>query len=123
MGKTIIKGVNEKTGVFETEHKCTAVLVTELIDALPKLCEADVQHGLEEIRKSAEQDARIRKILARSARAKKREADKSEREVIGEATEAIKRCIEKNGDMKTALVIIKMCKMIAGDRFEVKLEA
>lgn len=63
MGKTIIKGV-KKNGIFDAECKSTAVLITELIAKLPKLCEAEVRHSLEEIRLSAEQDERIRQDFA-----------------------------------------------------------
>lgn len=63
MGKTIIKGV-KKNGIFDAEYKSTAVLITELIAKLPKLCEAEVRHSLEEIRLSAEQDERVRQDLA-----------------------------------------------------------
>lgn len=120
--KTIIKGVNKETGCFETEHKSTAVLITELIDGFPKMCEADVTHALEEIRASAEQDSRIRKLYVEGLKRRKSEADKLEREAINDAIDAIRRSVKETRDMKTAIVLIKLCKMIAGDRFEVKVE-
>jgi hypothetical protein len=63
MGKTIIKGV-KKDGMIDAEYKRTAVLITELIAKLPRLCEAEVRHSLEEIRLSSEQDERIRMDFA-----------------------------------------------------------
>ena len=63
MSKTIIKGV-KKDGMIDAECKSTAVLITELIAKLPRLCEAEVRHSLEEIRLSAEQDERIRQNYA-----------------------------------------------------------
>ena len=63
MGKIIIKGV-KKDGTIDAEKKSTAVLITELIAAFPKMCEADVRRSLEEIRLSAEQDDRIRQTFA-----------------------------------------------------------
>lgn len=72
MGKTIIKGV-KKNGIFDAEYKSTAVLITELIAKLPRLCEAEVRHALEEIRLSAEQDERIRMDFAHALKRKERD--------------------------------------------------
>lgn len=41
---------------------------------------------------------------------------------VEEAIDAIRRCAEETHDMKTMLTIIKLCKLIAGDKFEVTLE-
>ena len=42
-------------------------------------------------------------------------------EVITEAIEAMKRCVV-NHDMQTFMVLAKMCKMIAGDDFDITIE-
>ena len=63
MSKVIIKGINED-GKIDAECKSTAVLVTELIERLPKMCEADIRKELEEIRLSSERDTRIRQTYA-----------------------------------------------------------
>ena len=63
MSKIVIHGTKED-GTFDAECIPTAVLVTWLIDKLPNLCEAEIRHELEDIRKSAEGDARTRKTYA-----------------------------------------------------------
>ena len=74
MGKTIIKGV-KKNGMIDAECKSTAVLITELIAKLPRLCEAEVRHSLEEIRLSTEQDERIRQNYALALKEKERDRE------------------------------------------------
>lgn len=44
-----------------------------------------------------------------------------EKVLINSAIKAIERSI-KNHDMETALVLIKLCKYIAGDKFQVTVE-
>jgi len=44
------------------------------------------------------------------------------KEIIQEAIDAIKRCVDETHDMKTLLTLVKLCKLIAGDKFEATLE-
>ena len=44
------------------------------------------------------------------------------KEIIQEAIDAIKRCVDETHDMKTLLTLVKLCKLIAGDKFEAILE-
>jgi hypothetical protein len=64
MAKVIIHGMKED-GTVDAETISTAILVTQLIEKLPNMCEAKVCEALEEIRLSAEQDARVRQSYAR----------------------------------------------------------
>ena len=64
MAKVIIHGM-KKDGTVDAEHISTAILVTQLIEKLPNMSEAKVCEALEEIRLSAEQDARVRQTYAR----------------------------------------------------------
>ena len=121
MGKTIIKGVKED-GMFDTEYKSTAILVTELIEDIEKdLRHAEIQHRLEDIRESAERDYRIRKMYYRQMQKKADAKRPDERELIDAGVDAIKRCTD-NHDMASVLTICKLCKAIAGDRFDVTIE-
>lgn len=43
-----------------------------------------------------------------------------ESELINEAIKAMTRCV-KNKDMSTVLILCKLCKAIAGPRFDVEL--
>ena len=65
MAKVIIHGMKED-GTVDVESISTAILVTQLIEKLPNMCEAKVCEALEEIRLSAEQDARVRQSYARA---------------------------------------------------------
>lgn len=124
MSKIIIKGIKED-GTFDTELETTAMLVTRLIEGLPKMCcEADIQHALEEIRKSAEMDERIRRGYAfiLKEHQKKSISPKKEKKLIDAGIEAITSCVTKHHDMESATAIIKLCKAIAGDRFQVTIE-
>lgn len=76
MSKVIIKGIKED-GLIDAERKSTAVLVTELIERLPKMCEADVCKALEEIRLSAEQDTRMRQTYLRIIRERNNETEEN----------------------------------------------
>lgn len=121
MGKTIINGVKED-GMFDTEYKSTAILVTELIEDIEKdLRHAEIQHRLEDIRESAERDYRIRKMYYRQMQKKSNAKRPDERELIEAGVDAIKRCTD-NHDMASVLTICKLCKAIAGDRFNVTVE-
>ena len=125
--KVTVKGVKED-GTFDVERKSTAVLVTELIAEFPKMCQAEIVHSLEEIRKSAEMDDRTRRTLAhclKEAEKKKLKAgedivNEHESELMHEGMSAIQRAHE-HGDMATALTIIKLCKAIAGDKFSAEI--
>lgn len=44
-----------------------------------------------------------------------------EKKLIHEAIEQIKKCNER-GDIACMLVLLKLCKYIAGDKFQVRLE-
>lgn len=141
MAKVIKKGFKED-GTIDTEVVSTPVLITQLIAKLPNMCEAAICKELEEIRRSAEQDERIRKCYVEAlkehgiademkAEIKKAKAQisekmrgsepKREKEVIIDGIDAIRRCV-KNHDMESAVAIIKLCKAIAGDRFKVEVE-
>jgi hypothetical protein len=65
VAKVIIHGMKED-GTVDAEIISTAILVTQLIEKLPNMCEAKVCEALEEIRLSAEQDARVRQSYARA---------------------------------------------------------
>ena len=67
MAKVIIHGMKED-GTVDAERISTAILVTQLIEKLPNMCEAKVCEALEEIRLSAEQDARVRQSYAKVIR-------------------------------------------------------
>lgn len=45
----------------------------------------------------------------------------NEKKLIHDAIEQIKKCHEKH-DMESVLVLIRLCKYIAGDSFQVSLE-
>ena len=47
--------------------------------------------------------------------------DRVEAEMVRDGISAIERSI-KNHDMETAFTIMKMCKCIAGDKFDVRIE-
>lgn len=49
-------------------------------------------------------------------------AEEHEKAIIKRAIEAIKRCVE-NHDMRTVLVLVELCKYIAGDDFQVWIES
>jgi hypothetical protein len=83
MAKVIIHGMKED-GTIDAESISTAILVTQLIEKLPNMCEAKVCEALEEIRLSAEQDARIRQTYARVI--KKLNAEKANEEEKVEVT-------------------------------------
>lgn len=83
MSKVIIRGIKED-GTIDAESKSTAMLVTELIEKLPKMHEADICKALEEIRLSAERDTRIRQTYARVI--KERNAEKTNAEDKMEVT-------------------------------------
>ena len=65
MAKVIVHGMKED-GTVDVESISTAILVTQLIEKLPNMCEAKVCEALEEIRLSAEQDARVRQSYAKA---------------------------------------------------------
>lgn len=69
MAKVIVHGTKED-GSVDVETISTAILVTQLIEKLPNMCEAKVCEALEEIRLSAEQDARVRQSYAKALREK-----------------------------------------------------
>lgn len=48
-------------------------------------------------------------------------ADEHEKAMIKRAIEAIKRSVE-NHDMRTVLVLVELCKYIAGDDFQVWID-
>lgn len=83
MAKVIINGTKED-GTVDAKCVSTAILVTELIEKLPNMCEAKVCEALEEIRLSAEQDARVRQSYAKVI--KKLNAEKANEEEKVEAT-------------------------------------
>jgi hypothetical protein len=72
MAKVIVHGMKED-GTVDAETISTAILVTQLIEKLPNMCEAKVCEALEEIRLSAEQDARVRQSYARVLRERSKE--------------------------------------------------
>lgn len=125
--KVIIKGVKED-GTFDVEHKSTAVLVTELIADFPKMCQADIEKSLAEIRESSERDERARKNIVHALKRLNKETLKAgedivhehESELMQEGMSAIQRAHE-HGDMATVVTIIKLCKAIAGDKFHAEL--
>lgn len=125
--KVIIKGVKED-GTFDVEHKSTAVLITELIAKVPKMCQAEIIHGLEEVRESAEMDERARKTLTHCLKEAKKETLKAgedivhehESELMHEGMSAIQRAHE-HGDTATVVTIIKLCKAIAGNKFSAEI--
>lgn len=45
----------------------------------------------------------------------------NEKKLIHDAIEQIKKCCEKH-DMESLLMIIRLCKYIAGDEFKVRIE-
>ncbi len=120
MSKVIIKGV-KKDGTFDTETKSTAVLITELIEKVPKLCEAEIQHELEDIRKSAEMDTRIRQTFAHLLK-EKNIPHKKEKKLINAGIKAAKKCEKEHHDVESMLAIFSLCKAIAGDKFQVVVE-
>ena len=122
MSKVIIKGINED-GKIDAECKSTAVLVTELIERLPKMCEADIRKELEEIRLSVERDTRIRQTYAHILKEHKTERKVAADTIVKDAVAVIKRCAEEHKDMDAVMTICKLCKAIAGDEFEVKAVA
>ena len=75
MAKVTITGVDEN-GRFQTEIKSTAVLITELIEKIPGMCEADIVRELRAIRESAEQDTTIRHIYSHALKALKQKKEK-----------------------------------------------
>lgn len=121
MSKVIIKGVKED-GTFDTETKSTAVLITELIEKVPKLCEAEIQHELEDIRKSAERDTRIRQTFAHLLK-EKNIPHKKEKKLVNAGIKAAKKCAEEHHDVESMLAILRLCKAIAGDKFQVVVES
>lgn len=95
MGKTIIHGVKEN-GLLDAEFKCTAVLVTELINNQHKMSEWEIYKALTEIREAAERDARTAHAYAAALKAKKRRATMGEQLTMisipkGERTDLVKR--------------------------------
>lgn len=48
-------------------------------------------------------------------------AEEQEKAMIKRAIEAIKRSVE-NHDMQTVLVLVELCKYIAGDAFQVRID-
>lgn len=81
MAKVIIHGVNED-GTIDAESKSTAIMVTELIEKLPKMHEADICKALEETRLSAERDTRVRQTYARVIK-EKNVAMKEDKQELG----------------------------------------
>ena len=69
MAKVIIHGTKED-GTVDAETISTAILVTQLIEKLPNMCEAKVCEAMEEIRLSAEHDARVRQSYAKALKGK-----------------------------------------------------
>lgn len=117
MGKVIIHGVKED-GLFDAEVKSTATLVTELIDRYTKMCEADIYSALDEIRKSAEQDARARKIYAQVIQEKnKREKSMKGGKLIVDAIEEATLCIRDHKE-DTAITILELCNFVVGETFQ-----
>ena len=95
MGKTIIHGVKEN-GLLDAEFKCTAVLVTELINNQHKMSEWEIYKALTEVREAAERDARTAHTYAAALKVKKRRATMGEQLTMisipkGERTDLIKR--------------------------------
>ena len=45
-----------------------------------------------------------------------------EKTLIKKSIDQMKKLIEEKHDMESALIIMELCKYIAGDKFEVKLE-
>lgn len=62
MAKIVYKGTKED-GLIDAEIKRTPVLITELIEDLPKLCQMEIVHRLEEIRSSSERDRRVERAF------------------------------------------------------------
>ncbi len=120
MSKVIIKGIKED-GKIDAECKSTAVLVTELIERLPKMCEADVVKALEEIRTSAERDTRVRQTYAHIIKERNSEKKAAADNLVPDAIKVIKRCSEVHHDMDAVLVVTKLCKALAGDKLEIKV--
>ena len=50
-----------------------------------------------------------------------KEMKENEKKLIHDAIEQIKKCHEKH-DMESVLMLIRLCKYIAGDSFQVSLE-
>lgn len=124
MAKVIHKGIKED-GTIDAEVISTPVQITQLIGKFPKMCEADICNALREIRESAEQDERIRKIYAKALKDRNHKGKEilppsEEKKLINRGVEAVKRCV-KNHDIASAYAILKLCKAIAGDRFTVEL--
>ena len=122
MGKVIIKGIKEN-GCFDTELISTAALVTELIAKFPKMCEADVTHSLEEIRNSAEMDDRIRRTYVEVMKQRKNQHhdNNDNKQIVMDGIDAAKKCFEKHHDVKSGLTILKMCKLIGGEKFSIEV--
>lgn len=120
MSKVIIKGIKED-GKIDAECKSTAVLVTELIERLPKMCEVDMVKALEEIRTSAERDTRVRQTYAHILKEHNSEKKAAAENLVPDAIEVIKRCSEVHHDMNAVLVVTKLCKALAGDKLEIKV--
>lgn len=95
MTKIIKKGIDEN-GRILTEHVSTAVLATQMIENLP-MCQGDAERALEEIRKSAELDERMRKLYASNLNneiKKRREIEKRLEEGITKRMAMAKECEE-----------------------------
>jgi len=117
MARIKVKGFDKKHKAI-VESKTTPVLITELIARFPVMCEADIKHSLEEIRKSAEQDEDIRRIYARALKLEKCEGEG----IVVDGIDALKKCVEEYGDMEIAIAILRLCKTIAGDKLKATLE-
>lgn len=80
MAKTIIKGL-KPDGTIDAELKRTPVLITELIQKFPGMCEVDIYHALADIRESSERDqSMIRTLLTiqKQEHAKRKEEEKQD---------------------------------------------
>lgn len=136
MGKTIIKGV-KPDGTLDTEYITTPELITKLIKDLDKrdpvtkkeLSDADIRHRLEDIRLASEQDERTRFAYAYGLKKNKERKDAEEaaldafeKELVNGGIEAAKQCAEVHHDVKSMVAILKLCKAIGSDKFDVKCE-
>ena len=128
MAKIIVKGFTKNHKAIVERHT-TPGLVTDLIARYEKMCVAEIYHALEDIRRSAEDDlSRSRMYLKlrieenEKRKQKEKEQDEYEKSLVTDGIDAAKRLMEGSKDMSAALVIFRLCKYIAGDRLELKLE-
>lgn len=126
MGKVIVNGFDEEHKAIVEMHT-TPGMITDLIGCYEKMCNADIYRALEDIRRSAENDLRRTKMYAKFLREgnEKRKQEKKhtdfERELVKDGINTAKMLIEECKDMRSAIVVFRLCKYIAGDSLELKL--